>query len=139
MKNQFFLLTLCFVLFGVSACNSDDNNGDDLTTDIIGHYTNAGTNTDIVVNKVDDTTVSIALSTGSGSGAYSVAFPDVDMTSATAFTLNPVTVNHVACGGTGTYSGSGTASNGNISLFMTEVLSGGGCDGTNTRNVSASK
>jgi len=137
MKNQFFLLTICFALFGLSACDKEDTNGDDLTTDIIGHYTNAGTNTDIVVNKVDDTTVSIALTTGSGSGYLSVAFPDVDMTSATAFTLNTVTGSD--CGGTATYSGTGTSSNGNISLFITIVNTGGGCDGTFTRSVSASK
>lgn len=140
MKN--ISLIACALFVFVSACKKADD-GTDLTASITGHYTNSAQNTDIVVNKVDDTHISITLSTGSGSGSYSVAFPSATMTSANAFTLNTVTQNGASCIGEETYSGTGTHTGNNISLFMTIVGTGTGtpydCTGTTTDNVSASK
>ena len=145
-KNNFLLIGLFAVgsLF-LNSCNQDDDDDGDLTTNIVGHYTNATTSTDIVVNKINESTVSIALTTGTGSGQYNVAFSSVTMNSETAFTLNSVTQDGAACIGEETFTGTGTHSENNISLFLTVVGSNPDgptpydCDGTNTRNVSASK
>ncbi|MDZ4844819.1 MAG: hypothetical protein SH857_04635 [Chitinophagales bacterium] len=144
MKNGFWFLSLLVATFMFNACDKEedgDNNGTDLTTSIVGHYTHSSNNTDIVVNKVDNTTVSITLDTGSGSGAYDVAFSSATMNSANAFTLNTVTQNGAVCSGDETFSGTGTHSGNNISLFMTVVRTGGSTctNGTYTRNVSAPK
>ncbi len=145
MKNQLFLLTLCLALFGASSCSEDDDtDGSDLTTGIVGSYTNTATNTNIVVNKVDDTTVSISLTTGSGSGEYDIAFASTTMNTETSFTLNTVVEQQTGCNGIHTWDGTGTYSSGNISLFMTRVASStsggiGACEGSQNFNVSASK
>ena len=143
MKLATFLLSLCTLMFLLTSCGEEENDND-LTTSIIGHYTNLSENTDIVVNKVDDTTVSISLSSGSGSGAYSIAFPTVTMNSETTFTLNEITASG-SCVGIYMYSGTGTHSGNNISLFLTRVGSNPDgttiydCEGTYTFNESASK
>lgn len=127
------------------SCKKDGTSNGDLTTSIVGHYTNSSTSTDIVVNKIDNNKVSITLSTGSGSDAYDVAFSSVTMNSATAFTLNTVTQDGAVCNGKETFSGNGTHTGNNISLFMTVVGTNPSgpspydCSGTDTRNVSATK
>ncbi len=145
MTTKTLLLCICTTILLLPSCKKDGTNDGDLTTSIVGHYTNSSTNTDIVVNKIDNSKVSITLSSGSGSGAYDVAFSSVTMNSATAFTLNTVTQNGAVCIGTETFSGTGTHSGNNISLFMTVVGTNPSgptpydCSGTDTRNVSATK
>jgi hypothetical protein len=141
MKNVIRLLLVFTITLGIASCNTEDS--DDWAGAIAGLYTNTASNTEITVNKIDDKTVSIAIVTGSGSGALSVAFSSVTLNSETAFTLNEVSQNGAVCNGTETFNGTGTASNGNISVFMTVEREGDGgiynqCTGTDTRNVSAS-
>lgn len=118
MKTKQFTFLLCAALLSFSSCKKDDSTSGDLTTDVVGHYTNSSDNTDIVVNKIDDSSISITMSTGSGSGSYNMAWPKATMTSKTAFTMEEVEGN-TGCQGTEKFSGTGTASNGNISLFIT--------------------
>lgn len=143
MKNKsiLFLAFIALALFTSSSCKKTTDSND-LTTSIIGNYTNAAEATNIVVNKVDNSTVSITLVTGTGSGKYDVAFPNVTMNSANAFNLNSVTQNGGTCIGTEIFSGTGTTSNNSISLFITVIGTGTGTpyDCSNwTDNVSASK
>ena len=132
----FFALTLSVI----SCKKTTDKN--DLTTGIVGRYTNTTESTEIIVNKVSNTSVSISITTGSGSGQYSVAFPTATMNSSTSFTLNPVTQDGTYCSGTEKFSGTGTYTNNNISLFLTVDGVGTGtynpC-GDWTDNISASK
>jgi hypothetical protein len=137
MKNLLLALSVVAVLF--SGCKKEDN---DLTKNVVGHFTNSTTSTDVVVNKVDNNTVSLTLTTGSGSGEYTIGFPTAKMSSANAFTLDPVTQTGNGCDGTQKWSGTGTASNNNIALFISVDGTGTGspydCDDW-TDNVAASK
>jgi hypothetical protein len=145
MKTKTLLLFIFASILLLPSCKKDGTDGGDLTSSIVGQYTNSSTNTTIVVNKIDDTKVSITLNTGSGSGTYDVAFTSVTMNSETSFTLNTVTQDGAVCIGKETFSGTGTHSGNNISLFMTVVgtnpsgITPYDCSGTDTRNVSASK
>jgi len=135
------ILFLVLVACSLTQCKKE-NNSNDLTTGIVGNYTNAAEATNIVVNKVDNSTVSITLVTGTGSGKYDVGFPNVTMNSASSFTLNAVTQDGGTCIGIETFSGTGTTSNNNISLFITVTGTGTGTpyDCSNwTDNVSATK
>lgn len=145
MTTKTILLSICTMILLLPSCKKDGTSNGDLTTSIVGHYTNSSTNTDIVVNKIDNSKVSITLTSGSGSGSYDVAFSSVTMNSANAFTLNSVTEDGDGCIGKETFTGTGTHSGNNISLFMTVVGTNPSgptpydCSGTDTRNVSATK
>ena len=120
------LLLLLAVTMLFTACDKeDDANSGDLTTSILVHYIKTAECTDITVNKIDDTHVSIQLETHCSSSTYSVAFTNVTMNTATSFTLNSV-IGDDYCGPDQTYSGTGTHSGDNISLFITiDGLCGG--------------
>lgn len=139
MKTTKTLLMLLAVSLSFTACNKDDDNDSgDLTTGIVGHYVNAADNTDITVNKIDDTHVSIQFSTGNGSTNYSSAFANVLMNSATSFTLGTATGTD-GCGRILT--GTGTYSNNNISMFLTkdDPTNGVGSCGDTTESISATR
>jgi hypothetical protein len=114
----FFAITLSIV----SCKKSTDKN--DLTTDIVGRYTNASESTEITVNKVSNTSVSISLTTGTGSGRFTVAFTNTTMNSTTSFTLNTVDRNSALCDGTESITGTGTSTGNNISLFIKDDVKG---------------
>lgn len=141
MKKLFNIFFLFAIAAAVTSCEEEEA-VENWAEGIAGLYTSTATNTSITVNRIDDKTVSIDLTTGSGSGSYAVAFSSVTMTSETAFTLNEVSQDGAVCIGTETFTGTGTASNGNISLFLTVVGTstslGYPCEGTDTRSVSAS-
>jgi hypothetical protein len=136
-------LALFFIAF-TSSCKKDSESKSDLTSGIVGHYTNTSDNTDITVNKIDATHVSIALSSGTGSGHYTMSFTSVTMNSATAFTLNATSDNNYYYDET--WTGTGTYSGNNISLFMSihavptaAGLAVGDTEYTDPQTVSASK
>ena len=141
MKTKFYALLLAASLLSIASCKKDSDADGDLTADVVGHYTNTSDNTEIFVNKIDDNTVSITMSTGSGSGSYNIAWPSATMKSKNSFTMDAVEGN-TGCQGTEMFSGTGTYSNNNISLFITIDGTGTGTpydctDGSD--NVSASK
>lgn len=150
MKKPFltyWILTFVLVLFFVTSCKKDSNDDkNDLTTNILGKYTNPNDyDLEIVVNKIDNSTVSMTIK----NGYFDYAFTNVKMNSATSFTLTPYSFNsgcfisssqHVDA--TTTVSGTGTASNNNISVFIEEnhVASTGSCNDSNdSYSFSATK
>lgn len=148
MKKQFFSLLVFSALLGLfftSSCKKE--NGDsknDLTASVVGKYTNPNDyNLEIVVNKIDNSTVTITLQ----NGYFDYAFTNVKMNTATSFTLNEYTQNgwcensQAAEEATVKASGTGTASNNNISLFVTEQIAGisGVCNENYSYTFSASK
>jgi len=139
MKNQFFLLTVCIALFGASSCSEEDGDND-VATEISGTYTNTVTNTTIVVNRINDTKVSMAVtSTNSELGDYAVTFTDVEVISATDLVMNSVTLDEAVCGGTRMYFGTGGTLNDRITIQMTVVFNEGSCDDTYQLSESATK
>lgn len=110
MKTK-LLLFLMTALLSFTQCKKDDNDGDngnDLTTDIVGRYENPDDyDLLVIVNKVDDNTVSITLQ----NGYFDLVFNDVTMQSKTSFTLNEFIEDSA-----NKYSGQGTNSINNISL-----------------------
>ena len=149
MKNQILLLCLCSILFILPACEKDcekDADHDDLTGSIVGLYSDASSNTQIVVNKLNNNTVTIDVSTEDFGLNYEIGFTAVTMNSKTTFTLNEITQDPPdECFDVSTYSGSGTHSGNNISLFINVLSSNlngqgsSGCDDTFTLSVSASR
>jgi len=106
LKTTLVLLVLAFTL---TQCKKD------ITSGIIGKYTNGQTGNDrvdIVVNKVDESTVSITVEDNYGTHS----FASTKMNSATSFTLN--SYSDKDGGYDYTYSGSGTYSAGNISVTI---------------------
>jgi hypothetical protein len=129
MKTKLFLF-LMIALATLTQCkkDGDDDNSGDLTTDIVGRYDKDDDYT-IVVNRVDDNTVSISIV----DGGFSIAFADVTMQSKTSFTLNEFseTINNFPNDNKYTYSGQGTNSANNISVTIktvTDYLSDGVID-----------
>ena len=129
---------LACLLFSFTQCKEDDDNNTDLTAEIVGSYFNSNENATIVVNKIDNNTVSITLE----SPYWDIAFTNVEMNSATAFTMTEFTRTGEGCDGQEKISGTGTSSNDNISLFINidgiGVSSPYDCQDL-TYNVSASK
>ena len=128
MKTKLFLF-LMIALATLTQCkkDGDDDNSGDLTTDIVGRYDDDDYT--VVVNRVDDNTVSISIVDGS----FSIAFTDVTMQSKTSFTLNEFsqTINNSPNDDKYTYSGQGTNSANNISVTVktvTDYLSDGVID-----------
>ena len=135
-----YMVALCALVCFTNCGEDDEDGGDtDLTTNAVGVFTEVSGNAVITVNKVDNNTVSIIVDDSN----WDFAFTDVTMNSATAFTLNTYTRNGDGCDGTETISGTGTASNNNISLFIAiDAVGGTGFAGPcndDTYNVSASK
>lgn len=134
-------LLLAFLAFSLTQCKKDSN---DLTKSIVGKYTNPNDyDLEITVNKIDNSTVSLTLH----NGYFDYAFTNVKMNSATSFTLNEYTqsglcqTNTVYEDASIKISGSGTGSNNNISVFVTEKKTGnsGNCTENNSYTFSASK
>ena len=73
MKNKLILAMTGFI-FLFSQCKKDSTNSSDLTTDIVGTYSNGYTNSskvNMTIIKVDDNTVSIDIDAyGTGAGLY---------------------------------------------------------------------
>jgi hypothetical protein len=111
----FFLLVFIIAL---GACKKEN---EDLTTDIVGTYTSGvgSTATQIIVTKIDNTTVSVYIS-------HDEFYPTIythastKMNSKTTFTLNDVT--EVNSGNRFEYKGTGSASNNNIVIQHTEKM-----------------
>lgn len=142
---NFVVLTAIFGLFLTASCKKDTKeevSKNDLTTNIVGKYTNKDDyNLTIIVNKIDNSTVSITIH----NGYFDYAFSNVKMNSSTSFTLNEYSVSswctNVDDDTNIKNSGTGTASNDNISVFVTEMSTSnsGNCDSNNKNNFSASK
>jgi len=100
------------VITTLSNCNKDNNTDTSLAGGITGRYSNGYI--DIVVNKVDDNTVSVSID-GLGEN-----FNSTTVNTATTFTLNKVVVTDNA---DELYqkSGYGSCSNGNISVTVEEM------------------
>jgi len=136
MKLKYLLtLTTALMLFG--SCNK--NNSNDLTSSIVGTYTNAATSTLITVNKIDYNTVSISLK-HDPSCEYTVGFTSVKMNTKNSFTLNDVTRPSSGCGNE-SYTGTGTHSGNNISIFALLIRDqqSNTCCGNKNFSISASK
>jgi hypothetical protein len=123
MKTKLLLFLMTAFLF-LTQCKKDDNDGDnsnDLTIDIVGRYDNVADDLIIVVNRVDDNTVSISLDQ---QGGINQTFNDVTLQSKTSFTLNEIRVNdnNTSNPFAYTYSGQGTNSANNISISIKEAL-----------------
>lgn len=118
MKTKFYALLLAVSVLSIASCKKDSDATGDLTSEIVGHYTNASDNTEIFVNKIDDNSVSVTMSTGSGSGSYDIAWPKAKMNSKTSFTTDSVEHMISSCTGTKYATATATASNNNISLFI---------------------
>lgn len=149
MKKQFFSLLVFSAtlgLFFTSSCKKE--NGDsknDLTTSVVGRYTNPNDyDLEIIVNKIDNSTVSITLQ----NGYFDYAFTNVKMNSTNSFTMTPYSrdgecwdsqSNYFPA--TETVSGSGTSSNNNISMFIDEqvIANSGSCSKNYSYTFSASK
>ncbi len=112
MKNKLILAMTGFI-FLFSQCKKDSTNSSDLTTDIVGTYSNGYTNSskvNMTIIKVDDNTVSIDIDAyGTGAGLYM----STKMNSKNSFTLNTRTFSDLRPGigdcnieltGTGVYS-----------------------------------
>jgi hypothetical protein len=139
MKTKMFLF-LMIALATLTQCkkDGDDDNSGDLTTDIVGRYDDDDYT--VVVNRVDDNTVSISIVDGS----FSIAFTDVTMQSKTSFTLNEFsqTINNSPNDDKYTYSGQGTNSANNISVTIktvTDFLSDGIIDDEYNETYIATK
>ncbi len=125
MKKQFFSLLVFSALLGLfftSSCKKE--NGDsknDLTTDIVGKYTSGSGSSyiEIIVNKVDNQTVSIYTYDDYNGGVTHTA---TKMNSKTAFTLNKATYTDTDFGYRNEYEGSGTYSAGNIVINRNEKV-----------------
>ena len=109
-------LILAFLTFSLTQCKKD---GNDLTTDIVGKYTNGSGSSyrEIIVTKVDNNTISIYVEDSYQSGQTHAS---TKMNSKTSFTLNKVTET-----GSGTkyeYTGSGTYSANNIIITRNEKI-----------------
>ncbi len=147
MKKQiFFACVIAVFLSSVffTACKKENGKDNDLTETVVGKYTNPNDyDLEIVVNKIDNSTVSITLQ----NGYFDYAFTNVKMNTATSFTLNQYTKNSYCYSqispeeATLTISGTGTASNNNISLFISENTAGntGTCSDSDSYTFSASK
>lgn len=123
MKTKLFLF-LMTALLSFTQCKKDGedgDNGNDLTLDIVGRYDNVADDLIIVVNRVDDNTVSISLDQ---QGGINQTFNDVTLQSKTSFTLNEIRVNdnNTSNPFAYTYSGQGTNSANNISISIKEAL-----------------
>lgn len=117
MKKQIFFTCVISVFLGLiffSSCKKENDKDNDLTTDIVGKYTNG--NTTITVNKVDNSTVAIALE----DGYIAPTFASTKMNSKTSFTLNDVTQNDGVT--KREFSGSGTYSSNNIIIQLLDKL-----------------
>lgn len=91
----------------LSNCNKDNNTDHSLAGGITGRYHNSIDNYDIIVNKVNDNTVSITVG-----GFYNATYNAVTVNTATTFTLNENIYedNETLI----RYYGDGTCSNGNL-------------------------
>jgi len=138
MKPYLLLILSALILSFAQCKEEDDDSNDDLTVNVVGHYTNTADDADITVNKINNTTVSITID----SDYWDFAFTEATMTSATAFTLTSYSRTDDGCEGTETISGTGTASNNNISFFINIDASNVGvvypCSDTDV-NISATK
>lgn len=97
------------VITTLSNCNKDNNTDTSLAGGIAGLYRNINYSYDIVVTKVNDNTVSITFDNYLG-------FTTTTMNSATTFTLNKVNLEDSES--MYEYTGSGSCSNGNISITV---------------------
>lgn len=117
MKKIFpFLLALLFIV----SCGNDDDNYNDLTKLIVGIYERDGSSENIIVNKIENNTVSLV-------GPF-YAFTNVVMDSENSFTLTEYSEERTtSLGGICNYliifKGNGTVSETSISLFINEVKS----------------
>jgi hypothetical protein len=155
MKRQILFTCILSAFIGsvfFSSCNKEDKKNNDLTSEVVGRYTNPNDyNLEIIVNKINNSTVSITVQ----NSHHSDAFTNVTMNSANAFTLNSFKgvgwcsepfqsdefLNSFYEAATVTTSGTGTASNNNISLFINKqiVADSGSCTNNFTYTFSASK
>lgn len=114
MKLTNFILA-AVILCTLTQCKPEATAGDGWAGGIEGHYTNSQ-GEEVTVNRIDDTHVSI-----SAYHAFSIlgpmGFTNVTMNSANSFTLNSISP-YTGCPNNVVVSGTGTASNNNISLFM---------------------
>ncbi len=109
MKRHLPLICIVALLIitTLSNCNKDDNTDNSLAGGIAGRYYNSTDNYDIIVNKVNDNTVSITIG-----GFYNATYDAVTVNTATTFTLNENVYedNETLI----RYYGNGTCSNGNL-------------------------
>jgi hypothetical protein len=111
MKLTNFILA-AVILCTLTQCKPEATAGDGWAGGIEGYYVNT-IGEEVTVNRIDDTHVSISATT---SAWYTLGFSNVTMNSATTFTLN--SIQEQACPNNTILSGTGTASNNNITLFM---------------------
>jgi hypothetical protein len=111
-------LLLAFLAFSLTQCKKENTN-DDLTTEVVGKYTSgSGSNyREIIVTKVNNSTVSIYLQDGFSS--YQT-HAETQMNSKTSFTLNKVTETN--SGERFEYTGTGSASANNIVITRNEKV-----------------
>lgn len=105
-KFSFLLVALTLTL---TQCKKEDK---DLTSDIVGKYTNEPYYLKITVNKVDESTVWLSLE-----GYLNLTFSETKMTSKTTFTLNKISQAGYY-GGQVEYTGTGTNTGTNISVLI---------------------
>ena len=138
---RLFAFLLCTMVLTISSCVKGSVD-EDLTTVVVGQYTNSDSNTNMIVSKIDNSTVRINMSTGLGSSAYEVSFPNVSMTSATAFKMNAAESDDFECVGSMTVSGTGSVNDSTITLLLTMKGHGTGTQfdcSDMTDNITASK
>lgn len=118
MKKQAILILACLAL-AFTSCKKDSNSSD-LTSDIIGRYTSGSGSgeVEVIVNKVDDNTISVTVGGGSVGAAETTTHATTRMNSKTSFTLNTVTKTEF--GYTTTYTGTGSYSSNNIVVVRHE-------------------
>lgn len=137
MKKQAILILACLAL-AFTSCKKDN----DLTSDIVGKYTSGSGSgeVEVIVNRVDNSTVSLTVGGGSVGAAETSTHATTKMNSKTSFTLN--TVSSTAFGYTTTYSGTGTNSGNNIVVVRhvkVVKVDDGSTDFENDETFTASK
>jgi len=112
-------LLLVLIALSLTQCKKEDSSNDDLTSDIVGKYTNGSGSgyREIIVTKVDNNTISIYIEDSYQSGQTHAA---TKMNSKTSFTLNKV--NETGSGASYEYTGSGTYSANNIVITRNEKI-----------------
>lgn len=116
MKKLFSFVVLTILLFAfIHSCKKSEDS--DLTKSVTGKY--VGSNVEITVNKIDNSTVSVLVKPKDYCYDKGLGFTNVKMNSETSFTLNEITYNVSSC--SKKISGTGTASGNNISVFATIV------------------
>lgn len=116
MKKHLPLICIVALLIitTLSNCNKDNNTDHSLAGGITGRYHNSIDNYDIIVNKVNDNTVSITIG-----NFYNQSYDAVTINTATTFTLNQRVYEDDE---TRTrYYGNGTCSNGNLAVTTYET------------------